>query len=159
MGRTSSSGLPKGTRARSGKIQINFKWNDKREWFTLDLTDTPANFSKAAKIREDFVNKAKYGILKIEDIEAVTAKPIKKADAAQKTLPASNAPTFAHYAQEYLYNLSDHKQGTKKKIYQFWKGSGCHYSKICRLIRSPVKCCVQPSMDVNGHRLKLEMML
>ena len=115
MGRTSSSGLPKGTRARSGKIQINFKWNDKREWFTLDLTDTPANFSKAAKIREDFVNKAKYGILKIEDIEAVTAKPIKKADAAQKTLPASNAPTFAHYAQEYLYNLSDHKQGTKKK--------------------------------------------
>ena len=115
MGRTSSSGLPKGTRARSGKIQINFKWNDKREWFTLDLIDTPANFIKAAKIREDFVNKAKYGILKIEDIEAVTAKPIKKADAAQKTLPASNAPTFAHYAQEYLYNLSDHKQGTKKK--------------------------------------------
>ncbi|WP_227591687.1 tyrosine-type recombinase/integrase [Acinetobacter vivianii] len=96
-------------------MQINFKWNGKREWFTLDLTDTPANFSKAAKIREDFVTKAKYGILKIEDIEAVTVKPIKKSDAAQKTLPASNAPTFAHYAQEYLYNLSDHKHGTKKK--------------------------------------------
>nr|WP_228278546.1 site-specific integrase [Acinetobacter baumannii] len=81
----------------------------------MDLTDTPANFSKAAKIREDFVTKAKYGILKIEDIEAVTVKPIKKADAVQETLPASRGPTFAHYAQEYLYNLADHKQGTKKK--------------------------------------------
>lgn len=115
MGRTSRSGLPTGTRARSGKIQINFKWNGKREWLTINLIDTPANFNKAAKIREDFVNKAKYGILKIEDIEAVTVKPIKKTDATPEILPASHGPTFAQYAQEFLYNLTDHKQGTKKK--------------------------------------------
>lgn len=119
MGRRSSSGLPKGTRARSGKIQINFKWNGKREWFTLDLIDTPANFSKAARIREDFVTKAKYGILKIEDIEAVTVKPIKKADAAQETLPASHGPTFAQYAKNTFITFQIISKAPSKSICLF----------------------------------------
>lgn len=110
MGRKSSSGLPKGTRARSGKIQINFKWNEKRQWFTLDLNDTISNFTKAAKIREEFVNKAKFGILTIEDIEAVTVKTVKKEKEQSPT-----SPTFFDYAQEYLFSLTDHKIGTKEK--------------------------------------------
>ena len=53
--------------------------------------------------------------MKTEDIEAVTARSIKKVDAVETLLPVSNSPTYAQYAQEYLYNLTDHKQGTKEK--------------------------------------------
>lgn len=113
MGRTSSAGLPKGTRARSGKIQINFKWDGKRAWFTLNLTDTPANFNKAAKIREDLVSKEKFGLLTPADIDAVAIRPSTKT--AEEPAAIASGPTFGDYAQQYLYNLTNHKQGTREK--------------------------------------------
>lgn len=105
--------LAKGTRARSGKIQINFKWDGKRAWFTLNLTDTPANLSKAAKIREDLVSKEKFGLLTPADIDAVAIRPITKT--AEEPAAIASGPTFGDYAQQYLYNLTNHKQGTREK--------------------------------------------
>lgn len=105
MGRARGSEFPEGTREKRGKIQINFTWNGERQWATLKLTATPANFTKAAKIRADLVKKAEFNILTEKDIEEATGKK----------MTTTKVATFAHYAQQYLYSLTDHKIGTKEK--------------------------------------------
>ena len=54
----------KGVRSRAGKIQINFTppGERSRAWVTLDnMSDTPANLARAAKLREEIRLKCKFG--------------------------------------------------------------------------------------------------
>lgn len=105
MGREESAGVSKGVRIKAGKIQINFTWQGRRRWVTLPLKDTQQNIGKAIKIRKELIAKAEYGVLTENDIIEVSGKKPK----------ASNMPTFAEYAQQYLYSLDTHKIGTKEK--------------------------------------------
>ncbi|MFU8925155.1 tyrosine-type recombinase/integrase [Acinetobacter puyangensis] len=115
MGRTHSSEYPKGTRAKRGSIQINFTWHGERIWLVLPLKDHYANFAKASKIRAELIQKAQFGILTAKDIEQVTGRPFKSAQEEEDTIIPSSQPTFAYYAQQYLYDLNDHTIGTKEK--------------------------------------------
>lgn len=115
MGNAESSELPRGTRAKNGKIQINFTWNGKRQWIVLPLKDTHTNFTKAAKIRQELIKKIEFGILTHADIEEVTGRPFENGQEDPNITSPTSVPTFAYYAQQYLFNLTNHKQGTKEK--------------------------------------------
>lgn len=104
-GSTSSAKMPTGVRVRSGSIEINFRWNGRREYVTLPLSATPANIKQAAKTRAEIVNKAKWGILTAEDLQLVAGKPVEQED---------NRPTFQDYAQSYLDNCQGNI-GTRQK--------------------------------------------
>ncbi len=66
--RTSSKSLPQGVRIRNGAVQIYFERNKQAYNITLPHPASAEGITAAAKIRDQLIVKAEWGILTEKDI-------------------------------------------------------------------------------------------
>lgn len=115
----STKSMPTGIRVRNGSIQINFKRKKRSYIITLPHPPSKEGISTAAKIREQLITKAEWGILTDSDIEKARGKFV------DDGLLVSEGILFQDVAQKYLKfcesNL-DTKKGYLNILEYHWMG-------------------------------------
>lgn len=100
MGKVRNSGV----RARSGSIQIDFRYNNERCRETVPIEPTAANLKHAANLRGEILHKIALGTFNY-------AEYFPNSERAKKYTQPVLAVTFTQYAELYLKSL-EHEKGT-----------------------------------------------
>ncbi|MDH2620919.1 site-specific integrase [Acinetobacter baumannii] len=116
--RTSSKSLPQGVRIRNGAVQIYFERNKQAYNITLPHPASAEGITAAAKIRDQLIVKAEWGILTEKDIAEA-----KGLDTDDNSVIVGEGILFQNAAQQYLKlcesNL-DTKKGYKNILEHHW---------------------------------------
>lgn len=116
--RTGTKSLPTGVRIRGGAIQIYFKRNKQDYSITLPYPPTAEGIQTAAKIRNQLITKAEWGILTEKDI--AEAKGI---IVDEQTAIVGEGILFQEVAQKYLRQSEgnlDTKKGYRNILNKHW---------------------------------------
>jgi len=118
--RTSSKSLPKGVRVRSGSIQIYFERKGKAYNITLPHPATAEGIATAAKIRNQLIVKAEWGILTDRDIIEARGDVVED---EHQVIINKNDVLFQDLAQKFLDRCdanSDTKRGYLRILNHHW---------------------------------------
>ncbi len=116
----STKSMPTGVRIRNGAIQIYFERRKKEYNITLPPPPNAEGITAAAKIRNQLVIKAEWGILTASDIEEARGKLVD-----DDTVIVNEGILFQEVAQKYLRfceSNSDTKKGYLNILEYHWMG-------------------------------------